>query len=212
MVHIRRLSYFFNLLVLSVCSFASISFGQGRALPVHYQLTSEAINRYLVSQTYPTLSGSISGYTYSISITKPFVQLNPNSATVQFTIQANTSIGNYIFTVQPTFSIPNLSISLSQITAAIQQFDGIINARTDIPSWLKPIIINGYNNLNLMVYPSKLLDYANAQLPIWADIQVTDISISFAVIQDALDFTFTPTVQGTPRFLLYNFKYLRHMD
>ncbi|MDR3668382.1 MAG: hypothetical protein P4L35_16180, partial [Ignavibacteriaceae bacterium] len=108
-------------------------------------------------------------------ITPPVVQLNTNSATVQFTIIANTSIGNYSFTVQPTFTIPNLDVSLSQITAIIQQFDTIINNRSDIPSWLKPIIIAGYNNLDLTIYPSKLLDYANSMIPNWADIHVTDI-------------------------------------
>jgi len=198
MKQIRRFSLFLILSVLSFCSFASFSFGQTRTFSMDYQVTAAAINRYLASQTFPTLSGSYSSYTYNITITKPFVQLNTNSATVQFTIQANTSIGNYIFTIQPTFTIPNLGVSLSQITAVIQQFDVIINARADIPSWLKPIIINGYNNLNFIVYPSKLLDYANTQVPNWADITVTNISVSFSVIQDALDFTFTPTVQGTP--------------
>lgn len=198
MIQNRRHGLLIVLLILSFCTFSSTSFGQPRAVSIEYQINASTINRFIASQTFPTLTGTYSSYSYNISITPPVVQLNTNSATVQFTIIANTSIGNYSFTVQPTFTIPNLDVSLSQITAIIQQFDTIINNRSDIPSWLKPIIIAGYNNLDLTIYPSKLLDYANSMIPNWADIHVTDIGVSFAVIPNAIDFTFTPTILGTP--------------
>ncbi len=162
MIPIRRITSMFIMLILSVSILNIDNFAQDRNISADLQINASAINRYIASQTFPTLSGTASGYSYSISITTPVVQLSTNSATVQFTIMANTSAGNYSYTVQPTFTIPNLSVSLSQIIAVIQSFDNIINNRSDIPSWLKPIIINGYNNLNLMVYPSKILDYANS--------------------------------------------------
>jgi hypothetical protein len=197
MIYLRKLSLILILSILLVCIFTSTGFGQN-TVSVDLQVDATAINRFIASQTFPTLTGSVSGNTYSISITTPVVKLSPGSATVQFTILANTSAGNYSFTVNPTFTIPNLSVSLTQVVAEIQQFDVLINSMTNIPSWLQPIIISGYNNLNLMVYPSKMLDYANSAVPAFMSIQVTNIAISFAVIQGALDFTIAATVLGTP--------------
>ncbi|MDP2302828.1 MAG: hypothetical protein Q8N03_10450 [Ignavibacteria bacterium] len=190
-----------RLLVLTILTFSSLSViapAQTRTVSSTVQITSTAINRFIAAQTFPTLNGSASGYTYSISIAEPTVQLNTNSAAIQFTINANTSAGNYSIKVQPTITIPNLSVTVSQIIATLQQFDVLINSRPDIPSWLKSVIINGYNSLNLVIYPSKLIDYANSAVPDFVNIQVTDIGLTFTVVPDAITFTLTATVLGAP--------------
>ncbi|MDP3829727.1 MAG: hypothetical protein Q8Q47_00565, partial [Ignavibacteriaceae bacterium] len=111
-----------RLLVLTILTFSSLSViapAQTRTVSSTVQITSTAINRFIAAQTFPTLNGSASGYTYSISIAEPTVQLNTNSAAIQFTINANTSAGNYSIKVQPTITIPNLSVTVSQIIATL---------------------------------------------------------------------------------------------
>jgi hypothetical protein len=170
--------------------------GQNRTISLDVDITSTAINRFIAAQTFPTLNGSVSGYTYSISITKPVVQLNTNSATVQFTINAVTSVGNFSYNVQPTIIIPTLNVTVSQIIATLEGFDDLINASPDIPAWLKPIIISGYNDLNLVMYPSKLIDYANTAVPDFINLQVIDIGVSFSVLPNLLKFTLSAVVHG----------------
>ena len=198
MVYFRKYDRFLISVMLAFLSFPAIVLSQSRTISASVQVTATAINRFISAQTFPTLNGSASGYTYYITITSPVVQLNTNSATVQFTIQANTSAGNYTFNVQPTITIPNLSVTVSQIIATLQGFGDMIYSRTDIPSWLKPVIISGYNNLNLVMYPSKLIDYANSAVPDFINIQVTDIGVSFTVAPGAMTFTLSVVAQGTP--------------
>ncbi len=198
MVHFRKYDRFLISVMLAFLSFPAIVLCQSRTISASVQVTATAINRFIAAQTFPTLNGSASEYTYNVFITNPVVQLNTNSATVQFTIQANTSAGNYTFNVQPTITIPNLNVTASQIIATLQAFESLINLRTDIPSWLKPVIVSGYNNLNLVIYPSKLIDYANSTVPDFITIQVTDIGLALSVTPGIMTFTISAVVQGTP--------------
>lgn len=192
----RRL---FFLLALLISSFISTS-AQSRTVSVDLNVTATGINRFLEDQTYPILQGESSeeGYFYIITMTKPVVQLTTNSATVLFTINASTDAGTYAFNVQPTISIPNLSITATEVIAVLEEFSALINARSDIPSWLKPIIIDGYNNINLVMYPSKLIDYANSAVPDFINVEVTDIGLAFAIVPGALKFTLSVVAVGTP--------------
>ncbi|MFZ2323579.1 MAG: hypothetical protein WAV89_07780 [Ignavibacteriaceae bacterium] len=198
MATFQRFNHISIFLLLLTFSFSLNISGQNRTISMDVDVTSTAINRFIAAQTFPTLTGSASGYTYTISITKPIIQLNINSASVQFTINAITSAGNFSFNVQPTIIIPPLNVSVSQIMATLEGFDDLINASLDIPSWLKPIIIAGYNNLNLIIYPSKLIDYANTAVPDFINVQVIDIGISFAVLPNLLRFTLSAVVHGEP--------------
>ena len=198
MVCFSRIYRLYLLLIVTLSIYSSSILGQDRIISAEVQITATAINRFISAQTFPTLNGTIREYTYSITITKPIVQLNTNSASVQFIIQANTNVGNFTFNVQPIITIPNLSVSTAQIIAVLQGFDDLINSRSDIPEWLKPIIINGYNSLNLVAYPSKLIDYANESVPDFMDVQVTDISLSLIVAPGLLKFTLAATAHGTP--------------
>lgn len=118
MVHFQKFRRIF-VFVIFAFSFVIVQ-AQTRTVSSTVQITSTAINRFIAAQTFPQLNGSASGYTYSISIAEPTVQLNTNSATIQLTINAVTSAGNYSIKVQPIITIPNLSVTASQIIATLQ--------------------------------------------------------------------------------------------
>lgn len=199
MVHHTNIQKMIFFLLIIVCIISVESLATNRTISIDLELTSDGINRYIAGQTFPTLNGTApGGQTYTITISPPLVQFSPGSAKVQFTIKAITSVGTFSYTVEPTILIPSTSISTSQVNAFLQGFDGLINSIEEIPSWLKPIIINGYNNLNLVVYPSKLIDYANSMIPDYLKIQVVDISFSWAALEGKLKFTLAVVVEGSP--------------
>lgn len=195
---VRTDPFRFSFLVAVFFLLAQLLTATPRNVSAQVQINATAINRFLAAQTYPQLSGTGSGGTYNISMSTPVVQISPGSAMVYITFIASAGGSTYTIPVQPTITIPNLSVSTSSIIARLQEFEGWINSRTDIPAWLRQIIISGYNDLDLTMYPSKLIDYANSLVPEFVDIEVSDIGLTFSAIEDALQFTLTSTVEGNP--------------
>jgi hypothetical protein len=197
---LRQWAVFFGLMFLIVLT---VSAGT-RTISCDVEISQSAINRFISAQTFPRLNGSyfdpkFGELEYDISITKPIVSLDINSATVSFTITAVADGATYVLPVNTSITIPSGALTLSQVYAVLVNFPNVINTNFYyVPAWVRNLIISGYSNMQLATYPSKLIDYANSAVPQFLDIQVTDIGLSWAALIGKLKFTISAVVNANP--------------
>jgi hypothetical protein len=73
-------------------------------------------------------------------------------------IRVESNVGNFDgLNINPTFSIPQSSISTAQVTAFLLDLPDKVNSLS-IPDWLKTVLVSTYNTYEPWLYPSKLLN------------------------------------------------------
>lgn len=175
-----------------------------RTISFDVEISQQAINRFIASQTFPHLYGEYfdpkwGSIEYEVWITTPTVTLGTNSAKVSFTLTAWTSLwGTVVIPVNPSITIPSGAISTSQVYAVMVNFPDFINGNPNLQPWLKSIIISGYNSLQLTTYPTRILDQANSVVPNTVDAQVIDFGLAWAALPQKLKFTVSAIVRANP--------------
>jgi len=68
MIHLRSIYYFLVFISVSLISLPLIGYAQNRTISANLQINDTAINKFISSQTFPTLNGTYSNYNYNITI------------------------------------------------------------------------------------------------------------------------------------------------
>lgn len=170
---------------------------------VNIELTQTAINRALAQQydlsNFPrVVSGNVPtlGITYTIYLSRPFIDLLPNSIGINMSIRVESNVGNFDgLNVNPTITIPQSSISTSQVTAYLLDLPDKINS-LNIPDWLKTVLVSTYNSYEPWLYPSKLLNQISSPFLNQRRVNVNNITLGWSVNPEKLILTITTDVNS----------------
>jgi len=130
-----------------------------------FEISEVAMSTFIQTQVFPQPEGTYGTDSYKIRISAPRVELHSGSITFKATITGYVTAGSvtipYAYTVSNSISIPTIDLSIQGIIGVLQGIPDQINSQSG-PQWLKDIIINAYTNLNLTVYPQRILDRLGA--------------------------------------------------
>lgn len=173
------------------------------------EITETAINRYLNTQYNSTgfprsVNFNHDGTDYTLALTLPEIILIPENAKLKMVFDVNTGTTNiYHFEVRPYINIPSNQITLSEVSAFLTDLVTVLNAIPSLPQWVKDKVIEYYNSLGFLVYPSKLIDKLDNQ---WIrqralTIDENNFTLSYEIITGAIRFTVSvPIVAHSPTF------------
>jgi len=151
-------------------------------------------------------SGTVGGYTYHLVLRQPLIEFLPNFMRMRAGLDAYTSIGNFHWEITPSIYV-NYSASLIDIKAFLENFPTYVNTYlADAPQWLRDVIILHYQNLQLTMYPGKVLDFVESYVPEFLAIEVTNISGTTQSLQGKLSISLTITTRGiSPYYEAYTY-------
>lgn len=151
-------------------------------------------------------SGSVGGFTYHLVLGQPLVEFLPNFMRIRATLDAETNIGNFHWEITPSIYV-NYSASLTDIKAFLENFPVYVNTYlANAPQWLRDVIIQHYQDLQLTIYPGKVLDFLESYVPQFLAIEVTNISGSTQSMQGKLSISLTITTRGiAPYYPAYTY-------
>lgn len=189
-------------LLLIIISTMSLYAGD-HSFSVNFELTQTAINRALAQQynqlNFPrTVSGNVSafGITYTIYLSRPFIDLLSGSVRVNMPIRVESNVGNFDgLNINPTISIPQSSISTAQVTAFLLDLPDKVNLLS-IPDWLKTVLVSTYNSYEPWLYPSKLLNQISSPFLNQRRVNINSMTLGWSVSSDKLTFTITTSVNS----------------
>lgn len=176
-------------------------------------ITEAALDQFIRIQAFPEPEGThTSGsdtYSYSVSVIQPDIDLTPGTVTFNSAINASVTLAGttvkYSYPVSVSVSIPSGSVSVNGIIGFLEDIPAEINNSGIGPQWLRNIIVNAYKDLELSLYPKKLMDEINAQIPDDLDIVINDLQISWQVTNGSFDMTVTvPSSSRAPFVKLKN--------
>ncbi len=176
------------------------SYGTERLIKTEFELTERAINRFIAGQNFPPISGTFpnTNITYTASISRPFITIRNNTFRAAFTIFVSTSEGyNYVIPLNPNLIIHTGNYSLTYIRAWLYYFPDLINS-LNIPPMIKSMIIDRYNDLNLVLYPSLLLKTANNSIPNHIWLAISDFWFGYTLMDRKLKLTFSIEIESRP--------------
>lgn len=164
------------------------------------EVTQTAINRFLqnqynLNQIPNSVSGTISGVSYTLNLDLPEILLLQDAIELHMSLHIVSSIGNFDVTIEPTVNYPSWSISLTEVKSTLANFSTVVNALS-LDSRLKTAIINAYNSLQLMMYPSKLISQVNTSLFSRQSIRFIDASLQSSATPGILRFVITVTLSS----------------
>lgn len=205
----KTIIHFVLLLILLLFSPISINLAGDHTVQANIEITSTAINRYLNNQYnqigFPRSFNVVyNGTTYTFSLTLPEIILTPNNAKLRMIFDINTGTSNvYHFEINPSISIPPDQITLGQVSAFLTNLVDVLNSITFIPQWVRDNIVQYYNSLGFIVYPSQLVDELDDE---WIrqrglTIDPENIALSYQVAENAFKFILSiPIHAQAPRF------------
>lgn len=193
-------------LVVVVLLTTAVCFAENYTVSLYFEQPEEALNTLFRTQAFPHPVGDHNGAAYDIYLWDPVIDIKPGTVSFLFTIHADLIVsGNpqhYTYAFDIPLAIPSGELSVSGIIAFLEGIPAQINSM-DGPQWVKDIIIAEYEGLELTVYPNSLLEDANASIPGFIDVEVTDISFSWEALTDLLQYTLsvditanTPLITG----------------
>lgn len=163
-------------------------------IEMSFEISEAAMSTFIQTQVFPQPEGTYGTDYYKVRITAPRVELHPESIVFKATITGYVTVGSttipYDYAIDNSITIPTIDLSLQGIIGTLQGIPDQINNQ-DGPQWLKDIIIAAYNNLNLTVYPQRILDQINQPIPDAIDINVNDITCGFEIVEDAMQISIT---------------------
>ena len=158
-----------------------LTIGQQYQTKVYFEVAEDAINNVIEAQSIPrSFSGTYNGINYRAAANVQ-IKLKTNQISARLVVSGNLSYSNgsskeIIWVVNPSVTINNFDITATEIIGILQSIPSLVNSQSE-PQFLKDIIINAYEDLELTLYPQRLLDVANDLVPTFLDIQVDDIWI-----------------------------------
>ncbi len=180
-----------------------------RTINANVDLTEIGINRFIAAQSFPPISGTFPGtnITYTAWITRPYVTLRSNQFRANFTLYVTTSENNnYVIPLNPNLRLDPAFITLSDITAFLDNFPALIESLS-IPQMVKDMIIDKYNSLNLRIYPNRLLIAANNLVPPGFNIWITNLGAGYEILDRVLRINMSVTVNAEPPY--FNCQWLK---
>ena len=179
--------------------FLTISRAENYTVSLYFEQTEEALTTLIKTQVFPHPIGDHNGDGYDIYLWEPNIDIEPNSASFQCTIYADVTVsGNlqhYTYTFDIPLNIPSGELSISGIISILEGIPDQITSMEG-PQWVKDIIIAEYEGLELTVYPNSLLEDANASIPGYIDVEVTDISYSWEAMTDLIRYTISVDIDA----------------
>ncbi len=167
-----------KLMIAAIFTIFPLIFAQQPSFSIDFVFTETSVNRALVSQfnepnfIFKTFTGTINipnfgNANYTLELNRPNIDFANNNLDILLSFHFNAVLGsnvwNYDFEVNPNIDIPQSSISTTQVEAFLVDLPAKVNSLTDIPQWLKDLVILKYNSYKPWLYPSKLLDKINSQ-------------------------------------------------
>ncbi|NQU68437.1 MAG: hypothetical protein HQ510_10885 [Candidatus Marinimicrobia bacterium] len=150
---------------------------------MHIDITEEAVNACIETQLFPHPIQASIGDFISGEINTPHVTFTQGlaTATIGVTIEYESAGQIITFTYDYTFPISfnTVDISIQGIIADLENVPNIIQNTENIPQWIKDLLINEFEALDLLAYPNALIDLLNEQLPTYYDIDIQNFGISF---------------------------------
>jgi len=172
-----------------------------RTITSYFEVEEYAVNRIIAQEYDPgsfEYSGTVGSYTYHLMMGQPEVNFEQNQMNMQATLTAETNVGNYSWTISPSIYV-NYSISISQVIALLESFPAYVNTYlANAPQWLRDVIISHYEDLELTVYPAKVLDYTESMVPDYIAFSVKDVTVSVQSLPEVLQIGLGIVVEGTP--------------
>ncbi len=176
-----------------------ICFADNYTISLYFEQTEDALSTLFRTQGFPHPLGNHDGDDYDIYLWNPAIDIEPGTVNFNFTIYADIVIAgtpiqyDYLFNIP--LNIPSGELSITGIITFLEGIPAQINGM-DGPQWVKDIIIDEYEGLELTVYPNSLLEDANASIPELMDITVGDIAFTWEASTDLLRFSLTVEVVG----------------
>lgn len=182
-------------------------------ISLNFEVTESAMDQFIRLQLFPepvgTYTDGSNSYSYSISIFQPDIEVASGSVTFSSAIIASvTLLGNtvsYTYPISVPVSIPTGSISVNDIKGFLEDIPDEINNISVGPQWLKNIIIDAYEDLELSLYPEQFLEDINDQLPDDLDIVIDDIEFSWTALSEKLRITVSVPCSSREPFVILNY-------
>jgi hypothetical protein len=191
--------------ILYILSLGGLFAQETTTLTIEFEVDQGAANRFIyadyASPSFPKeFSGTVGSYTYHLMLDRPALEFLPGIMRMQAGLTAETSIGNFEWTITPSIVIDEYSLSLLDIKASLENFANYVNTYlTDAPSWLRDVIIQHFAPIELTTYPGKILDEINSQVPTFVDLEVLNVTPGPLVALDGtLQFQLGIEVRSAP--------------
>ncbi len=179
------------------------------------EITDDVVNRFLdrqyASAGFPrTLSGSTQGIDYHVVLDLPTIQFGYQSLGLHMAFEATASVGGVItqtfsFEIEPTVDLNGCGISTSMVTAFLTNIPAKIQAE-NLPDWLENVLISAYQDLELELYPARLLDQVEPDWFRQRALNITDLGVTWRVWQDTLELKVLAALSGEPQaFQIYTY-------
>jgi hypothetical protein len=152
------------LLVILLFTLNNINIAGTHSISTTIELTATSINRYLNTQyNQAGFPRSFVTGNYTVALILPEILLTPNNAALHMVFDVYSGeVKLYRFEIKPSISIPAGSINGSQILAFCTDLTDKLNTVSPVlPEATKQGIIEKYNILGFLMYPSKLIDQVN---------------------------------------------------
>lgn len=178
-------------------------------ISLYFEVTESAINQFLKTQVFPQPEGTYQDggnlYNYKITLIQPEIEIGEGEIIFNSEIIGKvTLLGNtirYYYPIEVTVSIPSGSISIYGISGMIQGIPNAINSIPTGPQWLKNLIINAYNNLEITFYPDKFIEDINTQIPDGLDININDFDFGWEALEGKVQFSITVPCESRAPFV-----------
>jgi len=170
----------------------AICLADNYTISLYFEQTEDALSTLFRTQVFPHPLGNHDGDAYDIYLWNPSIDIEPGVVNFNFEIYVDVVIAgmpiqyNYPFIIP--LNIPSGELSITGIITFLEGIPTQINSM-DGPQWVKNIIIDEYEGLELTVYPNSLLEAANESIPNFVDVTVNNASYTWEALSDLLQYS-----------------------
>ena len=191
--------------------FISVVFAGTHMISISFEQSESALNALIKTPVFPHPVGIYEDgdgeYEYDIYLWEPEIDIEPNSVTISCTIYADVWFYDeefhYQYPLLLTLDFPEVDVSITGIISLLEGIPGQIE-NMDGEEWLKDIIIDEYENLELVAYPNNLLNDVNGSIPF--DITLNTAGFTWSAEDDLLKFSFYVNTTSNPLTIASQYK------
>lgn len=172
-----------------------------RPVTMEFDLYQNAANNIIATEgSFPiSYSGTLNGNNYEFELEQPSVEFTQNVMKMIAVLKINTTPTGYLeLEIRPSIKV-DYSLSVDNILAFLKDFPNYINSSfPQLPQWVRNLIIEKYQALQLEIYPAKVLDYAESFTPGYLAIEVSNIIFAVNALPGKLRISISFEVTGIP--------------